>query len=140
MASKPYHHPDILEKLADVKRWVSLAEMLFKWADLYEPLGSPLDIWSALTQRDVASAGAVLKLAPSVRVFGSIMTELAEATRTCFCHGVQVAKSRGHSGRQYTVAFDPSLPRPAFANGSSVVTTPLFEQLRRNAARRAAGR
>jgi hypothetical protein len=29
-----YHHPEILEKIGDVKRHVHLAEMLFKWQDL----------------------------------------------------------------------------------------------------------
>jgi hypothetical protein len=37
-----YHHPDILAKIADVKRHVHLAEMLFRWRDLYDHRDSPL--------------------------------------------------------------------------------------------------
>jgi len=122
---KTYHHPAILEKLVDVKRHVSLAEMLFKWQNLYEPVGSPLDIWSSLTQHDAESAQSVKALAPSVRVFGSIMTELVGATKTGFCHGLQVAKHRGHSGRCYKIEFDPSLPKPASANGSRLTAARL---------------
>jgi hypothetical protein len=81
---KTYHHPEILEKLVDVKRHVSLAEILFKWHNLYEPVGSPLDIWSALTQYDAESSPSVKALAPSVKVFGSIITELAGATKNEF--------------------------------------------------------
>lgn len=106
-----YHHPDILEKITDVKRHVSLAEMLLKWRRLYEPISSPLDMWSALTKYDTESAFSVRALAPSDRVFGRIMTELLEATKDSFCHGVKVTKPpRGHSGRRYRVEFEPEGP------------------------------
>jgi hypothetical protein len=108
--------------------------MLFKWQNLYEPIGSPLDIWSSLTQHDAESAQSVKALAPSVRVFGSIMTELVGATKTGFCHGLQVAKHRGHSGRCYKIEFDPSLPKPASANGSRL-TAARFARLKHTAKR-----
>jgi hypothetical protein len=108
-----YHHPEILAKIADVKRHVHLAEMLFKWQDLYEHLDSPLGMWSALTKFDAESKNAVLSLAPSNAVFGRIMTELAEATKNIFCRGVKVKKlPRGNSGRVYQVSFDPKEPKP----------------------------
>jgi hypothetical protein len=130
---KTYHHPAILEKLVDVKRHVSLAEMLFKWQSLYEPIGSPLDIWSSLTQHDAESAQSVKALAPSVRVFGSIMTELVGATKTDFCHGVKVAKHRGHSGRSYKIEFDAALPAPS--NNGSGLTPAQFAKVKRTATR-----
>ena len=130
---KTYHHPEILEKLVDVKRHVSLAEMLFKWQRLYEPIGSPLDIWSSLTQHDAESAQSVKALAPSVRVFGIIMTELVGATKTDFCHGVKVAKHRGHSGRCYKIEFDASLPAPS--NNGSGLTPVQFAKIKHTATR-----
>ena len=83
--------------------------MLFKWQDLFEPRGSPLDIWSSLTKFDAESHKSILGIAPSAKIFGRIMTELAEATKDSFCNGVKVAKlPRGHSGRGYSVTFDDS--------------------------------
>jgi hypothetical protein len=90
-----YHHPETLAQLVDIKRHVSLAEILFKWHNLYEPVGSPLDIWPSLTRYDADSSPSVKALAPSVKIFGSIMTELAGATKNDFCHGVKVATHRG---------------------------------------------
>jgi hypothetical protein len=104
-----YHHPEILAKIGDVKRHVHLAEMLFKWRDLYNPRDSPLGMWAALTKFDAESKNAVLSLASTVMIFGHVMTELAEATEQSFCGGVKVKKPRrGHgSGRAYEVSFDP---------------------------------
>jgi hypothetical protein len=105
-----YHHPDVLEKIGDVKRHVHLAEMLFKWQGLYDHRGSPLDMWSTLTKFDAESQKSILTIAPSAKIFGRIMTELAEATNDCFCNGVKVVKlPRGHNGRGYLVTFDPGM-------------------------------
>jgi len=67
------------------------------------------------------------------------MTELAKATATgCFCHGVAVAKSRGHAGRQYAVVFESE--EPASTNGSAtcsgVPVANLLSKLKARAARR----
>jgi hypothetical protein len=108
-----YHHPEILDRIADVKRHVHLAEMLFKWQNLFQHSDSPLGMWAALTKFDAESKNAVLSIATIEKMFGYIMTELVEATKEGYCCGVKVKKPRrGHgSGRIYQVSFDPNSPR-----------------------------
>jgi hypothetical protein len=118
--TKTYQHKELLEKILDVKRHVSLAEMIFKWWYIYEPTGSPLDIWSRLTIYDTESTKAIMALAKSKEKFGTIMTELAQATANHdhhFIEGVHVEKLlRGHSGNRYKITYDPDLDRPQKPN------------------------
>jgi hypothetical protein len=123
---RTYHHPDILEMITDVKRHVHLAEILFKWRGQYPAIGSALDVWSALTIFDAESKNAVLGLAKSNQVMGSILMELAEATKTgTYIRGVRVVSLPRSNTRRYEILYE----------GSAVSTSATDSQLEKKTTR-----
>jgi hypothetical protein len=115
-----YHHPEILEKILDVKRHVTLAEILQKWR-VYPTKGSSLDIYTPLTELKAPSKEAVKDIARSNRIFGRVLSELAKATegKDEYCHGIKVIKPPRGDSQEYEIIYEDEILSPGSIAGNN---------------------